>query len=79
MDDHLCGTPASITGPIRGFWSSSSSHLAELRSKLDELTAAGYELLDEPHDTGFGMWFAFVSDPDRNTVLLSAQRESSDG
>ncbi len=53
--------------------------LADLRSKLDELTAAGYELLDEPYDTGFGMWFAFVSDPDRNTVLLSAQRESSDG
>ena len=50
---------------------------ADLRSKLDELTTAGYEVLNEPYDTGFGMWFAFVADPDRNTVLLSAQQDSA--
>jgi catechol 2,3-dioxygenase-like lactoylglutathione lyase family enzyme len=52
--------------------------LSELRSKLDELIAAGYEPIDQPYDTGFGMWFAFVADPNGNTVLLSAQREAGD-
>jgi predicted enzyme related to lactoylglutathione lyase len=52
--------------------------LADLRSKLDELTAAGTEAIDEPYDTGFGMWFAFVADPDGNTVLLSAEKSPGD-
>lgn len=47
--------------------------LDDLRSKLNELTTAGYRLIDEPYDTGFGMWFAFISDPDGNTVLLSTE------
>jgi len=48
--------------------------LDELHTSLGELTDAGYHLLDEPYDTGFGMWFAFIEDPDGNTVLLSAAR-----
>jgi catechol 2,3-dioxygenase-like lactoylglutathione lyase family enzyme len=47
--------------------------IEDLQSKLDELSEAGYEVLDEPYPTPFGMWFAFVADPDGNTVLLSAE------
>jgi catechol 2,3-dioxygenase-like lactoylglutathione lyase family enzyme len=52
--------------------------LADLRSKIDELTGAGYDLIDEPYDNGFGMWFAFIADPDGNTVLLSSQQSPDD-
>jgi catechol 2,3-dioxygenase-like lactoylglutathione lyase family enzyme len=52
--------------------------IADLRSKLDELVAAGYQLIDEPYVTGFGMWFAFIADPDGNTVLLSAEQAPRD-
>ncbi len=50
----------------------------DLRAKVEELTGEGYELIDEPYATAFGMWFAFVADPDGNTVLLSAQRDEAD-
>ena len=52
--------------------------LADLRSQLDELKGAGYELIDEPYDNGFGMWFAFIADPDGNMVLLSSQQSPDD-
>jgi len=52
--------------------------LADLRSMLVELTEAGYRLIDEPFDTGFGMWFAFIADPDGNTVLLSSEKSPDD-
>lgn len=52
--------------------------LADLRSKLDELRGEGYEVIDEPYDNGFGMWFAFIADPDGNTVLLSSQQSPND-
>ena len=44
----------------------------ELAGKVSELEEAGYEIVDQPYDNGFGMWFAFVADPEGNTVLLSA-------
>jgi len=50
----------------------------DLRAKVDELVGAGYRLIDAPYTTAFGMWFAFVEDPDGNTVLLSAQRDQAD-
>lgn len=52
--------------------------LVDLRSMLVELTEAGYLLMDEPYDTGFGMWFAFIADPDGNTVLLSSEISPDD-
>ena len=52
--------------------------LADLRSQIEELTGTGYELIDEPYDNGFGMWFAFIADPDGNTVLLSSPRSPND-
>jgi predicted enzyme related to lactoylglutathione lyase len=50
----------------------------DLSAKVDELVGAGYRLIDAPYMTAFGMWFAFVEDPDGNTVLLSAQRDEPD-
>lgn len=48
--------------------------LPALEAKIDELAEAGYEIVDRPYDNGFGMWFAFVADPEGNTVLLSAEK-----
>ena len=52
--------------------------LEDLRAKVDELVAEGHDLIDVPYPTAFGMWFAFVADPDGNTVLLSAQRDEAE-
>lgn len=52
--------------------------LEDLRAKVDELVAEGHELIDAPYLTAFGMWFAFIADPDGNTVLLSAQQDQED-
>jgi len=52
--------------------------LADLRSMLAELTEAGYQLIDDLFDNGFGMWFAFIADPDGNTVLLSSPMTPGD-
>lgn len=51
--------------------------IADLEAKVEELAGAGYEVVDRPYDNGYGMWFAFVADPDGNTVLLSAERSDS--
>lgn len=52
--------------------------LEDLRAKLGELASEGHEVIDEPYPTAFGMWFVFVTDPDGNTVLLSAQQDQAD-
>ena len=49
--------------------------LLGLEAKIDELAEAGYQILDRPYENGFGMWFAFVADPEGNTVLLSAEKQ----
>ena len=42
-----------------------------VQAKYDELIAFGYQSHADPHETSFGMYFAFVNDPDGNTILLS--------
>ena len=42
-----------------------------VQAKYDELIAFGYQSHAEPHQTSFGMYFAFINDPDGNTILLS--------
>jgi hypothetical protein len=41
-------------------------------AKYAEITGFGYESYRAPFVTSFGMYFAFVKDPDGNLVLLSA-------
>ncbi len=49
---------------------------AVLEAKYRELTGFGYQGHRAPYETSFGMYFAMVSDPDGNTILLSADAKS---
>ena len=40
-------------------------------AKYAELTGFGYQSHCAPYETPFGMCFAFINDPDGNTILLS--------
>ena len=44
----------------------------EVEAKYQELTKAGYQSFRAPYVTSFGMYFAMITDPDGNVVLLSA-------
>jgi len=44
---------------------------SKVEAKFDELVGYGYDGFRPPYPTGFGMTFAFVSDPDGNSILLS--------
>lgn len=44
---------------------------SKVEAKFDELVANGFDGFRSPYPTGFGMTFAFVSDPDGNSILLS--------
>jgi catechol 2,3-dioxygenase-like lactoylglutathione lyase family enzyme len=43
--------------------------------KYAELSQLGYQGIRAPYDTGFGMRFALICDPDGNTILLSGDLE----
>jgi catechol 2,3-dioxygenase-like lactoylglutathione lyase family enzyme len=42
-----------------------------VQAKYNELTGFGYQSHCDPYETSFGMYFAFINDPDGNTILLS--------
>ena len=42
-----------------------------MQAKYTELTGFGYQSHCDPYETSFGMYFAFINDPDGNTILLS--------
>ena len=44
----------------------------EVDSKYAEMVAYGYQSHATPVETRYGMYFAFINDPDGNTILLSA-------
>ncbi len=45
---------------------------AVLEARYNELTGLGYQSHHAPYVTAFGMYFAWVYDPDGNAILLSA-------
>jgi predicted lactoylglutathione lyase len=50
---------------------------ATLMAKYTELINFGYQSYRAPYKTSFGMYFAMIKDPDGNTILLSAEADSS--
>ena len=46
---------------------------AGVRAKFEEMIDLGYDGFRPPYDTGFGMCFAFLRDPDGNAVLISGE------
>ena len=42
-----------------------------VEKKYAELTGFGYQSRRAPYKTSFGMYFAMITDPDGNTILLS--------
>ena len=47
-------------------------------AKYAEMTGYGYHSYQAPFETPFGPYFAFINDPDGNTILISAE-DPSDG
>jgi catechol 2,3-dioxygenase-like lactoylglutathione lyase family enzyme len=50
---------------------------SKVEAKFDELVAHGYDGFRPPYPTGFGITFAFVNDPDGNSILLSGDTATS--
>jgi predicted lactoylglutathione lyase len=44
----------------------------EVDAKYAEMLGYGYQSHAAPEQTRYGMYFAFINDPDGNTILLSA-------
>jgi predicted enzyme related to lactoylglutathione lyase len=62
------GGPQAMTTPV-AYW-----HVADIAAKLDEVTAAGAALKDEPRDVGGGRLVATFTDPDGNVLGLIQDR-----
>jgi len=50
-----------------------------VKQKLDEMVNHGYRSVRDSYRTPFGMCFAFLEDPDGNTILLSGDSDPSQG
>jgi catechol 2,3-dioxygenase-like lactoylglutathione lyase family enzyme len=48
---------------------------ANVKQKFDEMVSHGYRSVRAPYQTSFDMCFAFLEDPDGNTILLSGDAE----
>src|ERR1700722_20326428 len=58
------GGPQGMTSPV-AFW-----HVADIETKLAEVTAAGAPLKEPAHDVGGGRLGATIADPDGNVLGL---------
>ena len=47
-------------------------------AKYAEMTGYGYQSYKAPFVTSFGPYFAFINDPDGNTILISAEDASAE-
>lgn len=52
---------------------------ANVKEKFDEMVSHGYRGVRDPYRTTFDMCFAFLEDPDGNTILLSGNSDPAPG
>lgn len=52
---------------------------ANVKKKFDEMVSHGYRGVRDPYRTAFDMCFAFLEDPDGNTILLSGNSDPAPG
>lgn len=50
---------------------------ANVKQKYDEMVSHGYQGVRTPYLTSFNMCFAFLQDPDGNTILLSGDSDET--
>jgi len=62
------GGPQAMTSPVT-YW-----HVADIETKLAEVTAAGATVKDAPRDVGGGRLVATVTDPDGNVLGILQDR-----
>jgi len=62
------GGPQDMTSPV-AYW-----HVADIESKLAEVTAAGAVVKDSPREVGGGRTVATFTDPDGNVLGLIQDR-----
>ena len=58
------GGPQAMTSPI-AYW-----HVADIEAKLADVTAAGGQVKESPHEVGGGRLVASFTDPDGNVLGL---------
>jgi predicted enzyme related to lactoylglutathione lyase len=58
------GGPQGMTSPV-AYW-----HVADIEAKLNEVTAAGAAVKEQPRDVGGGRLVATFTDPDGNVLGL---------
>ncbi|HEY1388427.1 MAG TPA: VOC family protein [Ktedonobacterales bacterium] len=71
----LVGTPGGTYSILLEFYLKTE---AAVEAKYHELIESGYTSYHTPFKTNIGMLFAFVNDPDGNTVLLSGDLEAEE-
>jgi predicted enzyme related to lactoylglutathione lyase len=62
------GGPQGMTSPV-AYW-----HVADIEAKLAEVTAAGAQVKEAPHEVGGGRVVAAFTDPDGNVLGLVQDR-----
>ncbi len=62
------GASQGMTSPVT-YW-----HVSDIEAKLAEVTAAGANVKESPHDVGGGRLVATFSDPDGNVLGLLQDR-----
>ena len=62
------GGPQGMTSPV-AYW-----HVPDIEAKLAEVTAAGANVNESPHDVGGGRLVASFTDPDGNVLGLIQDR-----
>ena len=62
------GGPQGMTSPV-AYW-----HVADIETKLAEVTAAGAAVKEPAHDVGGGRLVATVTDPDGNVLGILQDR-----
>jgi catechol 2,3-dioxygenase-like lactoylglutathione lyase family enzyme len=66
-------TPPAPTGGYKMLLEFYLTTREEVDAKYNEMIGYGYESHQAPFQTPFNMYFAFINDPDGNTILLSGQ------
>ncbi|MEX0797734.1 MAG: VOC family protein [Acidimicrobiia bacterium] len=70
-DPGFAAPPLQESGTYRSLLEFYLDSEANVKQKFDEMVVHGYRGVRDPYRTPFDMCFAFLDDPDGNTILLS--------
>lgn len=74
-DPDYAQNPAPEPGTYRSLLEFYLESEANVRQKFEEMVRHGYRGIRDPYRTAFDMCFAFLEDPDGNTILISGDSD----